>query len=54
MNGWSGDSKGVTGKQTRKREKKRKTRLRWMDNVKFNLMNVGVELWRKRALEKIE
>jgi len=45
---------GTVKKQTRKRGKKGKPRLRWMDDIKLDLMNVGVEMWRTRALERTE
>jgi hypothetical protein len=41
-NGWWKDSKEVTGKQTRR--KKGMPRLRWMDDIKLDLMNLGVEM----------
>ena len=34
--------------------KKGRPRLSWTDVVKLDLMNLGVEMWRTRALERIE
>jgi hypothetical protein len=34
--------------------KKGRPGLRWMDDVKLDLMNVGVEMWRTRAFERTE
>jgi hypothetical protein len=34
--------------------KKGRPRLRWLDDVKLDLMNVGVEMWRTRAVERTE
>jgi hypothetical protein len=48
------DSKEVTGRQTRRREKKRRPRVRWMDNAELDLRNTGVERWRTRALDRRE
>jgi hypothetical protein len=33
---------------------KGRPRLRWMDDVKLDLMNVGLEMWRTRTVERTE
>jgi len=38
----------------RRGRKKGRPKLRWMDDVKLDLMNVGGEMWRTGALERIE
>lgn len=45
--------KKQTGRQTRKKKKGR-PRLRWMDYVELDFMNMGVVKWRARDLDSTQ
>lgn len=52
-NEWCKDSKEVTGRQTRRKEKERH-RLRWTDGVQLDLRNTSTKQLRTRTLDRIE
>jgi hypothetical protein len=52
--GWCKNSKEVIGRETRRRDKKRRLRLRRIDDVELDLRNVDVKRWRARALDRTE
>ena len=46
--------KKQTGRQTRRKKKKGRPRLRWMDDVELDFMNMGVVKWRARDLDRTQ